>query len=545
MGANGSKILVTTRNNQVASIVGTVPAYELSGLSHDLCMTLFTKLAFKEGKEKNYRSLLEIGHEIVKKCGGVPLAVKTLASLLFMRTEESFWKFIRDNELWKLEQKENDILPALRLSYEQLPSELKRCFAYCSLYTKDHRYSDIELVQVWMAHGLVQSMDENEELEDVGMGYFKELASKCFFQDFDEKFGFIWCKMHDLFHDLALSITQNEYSIITSTTRHISKNVRHLLFPDTASLPEDLSVILHGLYRVRTIVFMSEEKDLNGKLMLDLNSSRFPYLRMLDLSHLTLEVPLQRISTLKHLRLFHLHGNSRIIKVPNSICKLQNLQALFLCQGIEEVPNNIRYLISLRFLEITTKEKQLPNNGLGCLKSLRFLLFFGCENLEYLFEDMQGLHHLRFLLINECKSLISVPRAMKYLVALKTLCICNCENLDLTIEEGNANEELSAFSLQKLIIVGLPKLVNFPHWLLEGSNYSLQLLHLEDCDNLRELPVCFQNIVSLQELRIQNCGKLRERCELKEGQDWSEIAHIPEVIIDGNNIQSPHDDNDD
>ncbi|XP_057999888.1 putative disease resistance protein RGA1 [Hevea brasiliensis] len=233
-GANGSKILVTTRSKKVASIMGTIPEpYELSGLPHDKCVALFTRCAFKEGEEKHYPNLLKIGDKIVEKCKGVPLAVKTLASLLLTNKDENYWKFIRDSELWKIEQKENDkILPALRLSYEQLPAYLKKCFAYCSFYPKDYEYTSFALIQFWMAHGLLESTNENEDLEDIGWRYFQELGSRSFFQDFEDHDWYIDCKMHDLVHDLALSLTQNEFSAITSTTTHISKSAMFVMvFP--------------------------------------------------------------------------------------------------------------------------------------------------------------------------------------------------------------------------------------------------------------------------------------------------------------------------
>ena len=85
------------------------------------------KLAFKEGEEKQYPNLLEIGNDIVEKCKGVPLAMRTLASLLYSKVDEREWKFVRDNEIWHLK-------PALRLSYNQLSFHLKQCFAYFSLY---------------------------------------------------------------------------------------------------------------------------------------------------------------------------------------------------------------------------------------------------------------------------------------------------------------------------------------------------------------------------------------------------------------------------
>jgi len=78
VGAPGSKIIVTTRSNSIASMMGNVPSYVLEGLSTKDCLSLFVKWTFKEGEEEKYPNLLEIGKEIMKKCQGVPLAVRTL-----------------------------------------------------------------------------------------------------------------------------------------------------------------------------------------------------------------------------------------------------------------------------------------------------------------------------------------------------------------------------------------------------------------------------------------------------------------------------------
>ena len=84
------------------------------------------------------------------------MAVKTLGSILYSKTDELEWISVRDNEIWKLEHEENDILPVLRLSYNKLPLYLKHCFAYCSLYPKDYEYNSVELIQSWKANGLLQ-----------------------------------------------------------------------------------------------------------------------------------------------------------------------------------------------------------------------------------------------------------------------------------------------------------------------------------------------------------------------------------------------------
>ena len=123
----------------------------------------------------------------MKKCKGVPLAVKSLGSLLYSKLDEKDWKFVKDNEMWKLERKEGDILSALQLSYNLMPSYLKECFACCSLYPKDHKYLSMELIQFWMAHDLIQkSPIENQELEDIGNQYIEKLYSRSFLEDYKD-----------------------------------------------------------------------------------------------------------------------------------------------------------------------------------------------------------------------------------------------------------------------------------------------------------------------------------------------------------------------
>jgi predicted AAA+ superfamily ATPase len=105
-GLEGSRIVVTTRSHLVVSIMGTGLTYTLERLAHNDCLSLFVEWAFKEGEDQQYPNLLEIGQEIVKKCQGVPLAIRTLGSLLFSKVDEREWESVRDSEIWKLEQKE-------------------------------------------------------------------------------------------------------------------------------------------------------------------------------------------------------------------------------------------------------------------------------------------------------------------------------------------------------------------------------------------------------------------------------------------------------
>ncbi|KAL0002062.1 hypothetical protein SO802_015843 [Lithocarpus litseifolius] len=554
-GANGSKILVTTRSPTIASMMGTMSPYNLEGLLHQKCLSLFIKWAFDEGKERQHTNLVEIGDAIVKKCKGVPLAVKSLGSLLYSKLDERDWLFVRDNEMWKLNRKEGDILSVLQLSYNQMPSYLKQCFAFLSLFPKDYKFISADLIPYWMANGLLQSPNENQDPEDIGNQYIDELYSRCFLEDYID-IGYVReFKIHDLAHDLALSSAQSECLIINCQIQNISKKVWHLSYTDNTWQNENVLKCLQKSKSLRTILFMDGVGP-STKSFVDLCLSKFRYLRVLDLSESSFEVLPSSIGTMKHLRLLDLSSNCRIQKLPNSICKLQNLQTLHLgdCENLEELPKNIRYLIRLRIFSMTTKQKCLP----GCSNSLRFLLLINCGNLESLVETMQVCTSLRLLRVDNCGGLISLLPTLKFLTMLEVLVIGNCEKLDLT--EMGDNEDDFPMSLRVLGFTGLPQLVAMPDW-IKRSAKSLQILVIQRCPNLTALPEWLVNLKSLRRLELHNCPKLSSlskgklclpalrsftisecpelirRFQPEIGEDWHKIAHASEIYLDYKRIK--------
>ncbi|XP_044509770.1 putative disease resistance protein RGA3 isoform X2 [Mangifera indica] len=542
---SGSKILVTTRSERVALIMDVVSTHKLEGLALDQCLSIFVKCAFKEGQEKQHPKLIEIGKEIVKKCGGVPLAIKALGSLLHSSTSEQEWIDVRDNEVWKLDQKENSFLPALRISYNKLSSPLKQCFVYCSIFPKDFEFFSSKLVNFWMAHGLLHAHNKNEDLENTGKQYIKELMWRSFFQDVEEldndEYKF---KIHDLMHDVATSLFQNECLIVKGSNQIASKtSYRHLFFHGVDGEVVTLNFI-RSLSNVRSVLFSSMigEDITISQSFLKLLISRFQFLRMLDLCYLSIEVVPKGIGNLKHLRYLEL-GLNPIKKLPSSIYKLQNLQYLSLlgCEQLEGLPREVKYLISLRWLDLTTMQKHLPSNGIGCLNSLRHLMIGSCSNLQYLCEDIGRLRALRRLWIAKCPSLISLPRGVRNLSSLEDLRILDCERLNLDLSTGSDNhDELNSTGppLRFLVIFDLPKLVKLPQWLLQCSTNTLGEVIISFCPELSSLPEDMNRLSSLRKLKINFCPKLTGRCKPETGEDWSKIAHIPKIQLDGEIIKS-------
>ncbi|MED6178936.1 hypothetical protein PIB30_112248, partial [Stylosanthes scabra] len=127
-GNHGSKILLTTRSEKVASVVATPELhYQLSLLSADDCWLVFLKQAHLSTDSIN-PTLEKVGKDIVKKCDGLPLAAQGLGGLLRGNSDVKSWNLILKSEIWEFSDDMVNVVPALRISYYYLPSCLKRCF---------------------------------------------------------------------------------------------------------------------------------------------------------------------------------------------------------------------------------------------------------------------------------------------------------------------------------------------------------------------------------------------------------------------------------
>ncbi|XP_027351098.1 putative disease resistance protein RGA3 [Abrus precatorius] len=545
---NDCKIIVTTRSDRVADIVKTVTKINLQVLPEEECLQLFFKCAFQEEGEANKRPRLqEIGKEIVAKCKGLPLAIVTLGCILRSQEDENEWKRIRDSKIWEIDNKKDDeILPALRLSYSQLPSPLKQCFSYCAIFPKGHEYCPIELIPIWMAHGLLQPTNENEDPECLGELYFRQLISMSFFQ-FEDEFGspfqdevlkvlgYEGYKMHDLIHDLAMSTMNGETTVMSSASTHVNEKVRHISISiNSDQLPllplKKNKVQSFGRWHTQGSITTTEP-------FVKWIFKEFKYLRVLDLQDLEFQFLPDCFDKMKHLRYLNLSLCSELKKLPKSISKLYNLQTLILdgCDTLEELPKNLRNLINLRIFFITAQIRNLCFVDIRFFRSLQILMISSCDNLEV------------------------IPCDLSHLVSLKKLIIMGCEKLVRFEDEGEnegrgkQNEVAKDMNLQTFVILESPELINLPNWLRRSTKTlqqicisetsltalpewlpnatSLNSLYIRDCEKLLSLPENMDHCRSLQKLVIIGCRNLSERYGKYVGPERSKIAHVPNVYV--------------
>ena len=355
-GASGSRIVVTTRNQHVATLMGAFFIHPLSHLSDDDCWLLFAKHAFwTSNYEEDFK---EIGEEIAKKCKGLPLAAKTLGGLLLSKEKEE-WNRILNSKLWDLPE-DNCILPALRLSYYYLPWHLKRCFNYCSMFPKGYEFNKDKLILLWMAEGFLQSPTDKETMEQRGREYFHQLLSRSFFQK--SSHNELCFVMHDLINDLAL-LTSGEFycKFEDGKPSDFLRKERHFVcladqldgpekFRDSISKFKDLRTFLP----LRTVSNMSRTTGIS-RVFCDEWLPKLKNLRVLSFSCYAITKLPDSLSEMIHLRYLDL-SQTLIAKLPRSTCLLFNLQTLLLsgCRQLTMLPaESLGLLINLRYFELS------------------------------------------------------------------------------------------------------------------------------------------------------------------------------------------------
>ncbi|KAL5102431.1 hypothetical protein RYX36_006758 [Vicia faba] len=532
-GSKGSSILVSTRDKDVAAIMGTCQDHHLSGLSEDECWLLFQEYAFGHEKEKQAK-LVAIGKEIIKKCGGLPLAAQALGGLMHSRTTEKEWLEIKDSELWTLPD-ENMILPALRLSYTYLTPTLKQCFSFCAIFPKDTEMNKEDLIHLWMANGFISSR-ENLEVEDVGNMVWNELCQKSFFQDIkiDADSEDISFKMHDLVHDLAQLVTGPECMIIKNTNIDLSRSTHHISF-DYRNLVSINKETFRNIESLRTLY---------GLKTYDCHtffpSCHFPNNNSLRVL-LICSAMLESVESFTHLRYLELYGFSNLEPISNSIHTLRYLEILKFKSfwKIRYLPKNLSRLQNLRHLVIEdchVLSSIFPNIGkLCCLRTLS--VFIVRRKIGYSLAELRDLQLGGKLRIEGLKNVDSSSEAREANLMgkkdLQELCLSwskGTEGPSTSAEE--VIEALQPHSNLKRLKIDLYDGISLPSWISMLSN--LASLELSSCDNCVLLSP-LGKLPSLKKIRLHQMNNVlyMNEDEPHHGLEETFFPYLEELYLDG------------
>ncbi|VAI11212.1 unnamed protein product [Triticum turgidum subsp. durum] len=113
-------------------------------------------------QENDVQNLRRIGLEIVRKCDGLPLAIKVTASVVETKERtHNEWRKIMERSAWSMCNLPIELRSALHLSYDDLPRHLKPCFLCLILYPEDQYMYRDDLIRLWVAEGFVEEKKTN------------------------------------------------------------------------------------------------------------------------------------------------------------------------------------------------------------------------------------------------------------------------------------------------------------------------------------------------------------------------------------------------
>ncbi|KAK1317074.1 putative disease resistance RPP13-like protein 1 [Acorus calamus] len=536
-----SRVLITTRNGEIARQMGAVYTHQMELLSDNDGFSLLCKVVSggRDSMEID-QSMKDVGMKIVEKCKGLPLAIRAIGGILNKRkVTESAWKLVLSSAMWSNPSLEVETV--LQFSYLDLPPYLKPCFLYCTLFPEDYKITRTKLSRMWIAEGFVKA--EGELLmEDLADSYYEELITRSLLQVVHvSTIGCsivedIVCQMHDLVRERAISIAQGKHIYC------------HLQGSKVLSQKPRRSSTIAGVESVKGLKYIP----LRSLLGFDKTSREIPqdlfgklrYLRVLDLSMIFIEQLPDSIGKLVQLRYLDL-SFSKIVELPDSLCNLQYLQTLNLTALVifsVKLPNCLRRLQELRHLNVQKMHLLDEDHdvivpaGIGELVHLQTLNRFtihdnsnkddegGCSNIHEL-GSLSRLKILKIFGLNMIQSGAEAKKAkIKDKARLRTLELWwdrrdNQLEYESRPDVGEMKRVVEVFeelcpppSLQELYVNGfyaqeLPSWMRLPSYSLQNLVYlRLNFIwYLEQLPSLGHLPNLERLHISKNE-KIVNIG---------------------------------------
>ncbi|PHU03926.1 hypothetical protein BC332_29177 [Capsicum chinense] len=432
---------------------------------------------------KEHPELEKVAKQIAAKCKGLPLALKTLAGMLRSESKVEGWRRILTSEIWDLQDEDKGILPALMLSYNELPPHLKPCFSYCAIFPKDYPFRKEQVVHLWIANGFVVPQPE----------------------------------LH----------LQNCVRLEECQGSHMLEQSRHLSYSMGRGGEFEKLTPVNKLEQLRTLLPVNIQHHWRiglSKRVLHNILPRLTSLRALSLSDYTIkQLPAALFIKFKLLRFLDL-SRTEIKKLPDSICALYNLETLLLssCTYLEELPLQIEKLINLRHLDIRNTSCLKVPLHLRMLKTLQVLV--GAKYLlsgpcGWRMEDLGEAHYFYgSLSILGLQNVVDRREAQKAKMRDKN----SVEKLSLEWSESDADnsqtereilDELRPHTDIKELQISEYRGTQFPNWLADDSFLKLLVqLSLINCKDCFFLPALGQ-LPCLKFLSIREMHSITEITE--------------------------------
>ncbi|KAG8492405.1 hypothetical protein CXB51_009685 [Gossypium anomalum] len=508
----GCKIVLTTRERKVVQKMGCKEV-QVALLSDDEAYQLFLSKVGEDLLSAD-PTIQPIMKEMVKECGGLPLAIVTVAIAMNGVHDPHRW----NDALIEL-KRGSDVL---KTSYDNLSIPERDCFLHCVLYPKDYRIPKDEIIEYWIEEGLLAEMKSREEMKSEGHAYLQRILDSSLLLGTNGKNIVM---MHDIVRDMALSLIEKRF--LVKAGMELNELTNEL---EKASDVQKISLMDNFISEIPPQ--MSPKSTKLTTLLLSGNSLE--------------EIPESFFSHMNALKYLDLSRNP-IKSLPNSISNLKNLTSLLLseCENLEEMPS-LSKLVDLKKLNLEkTRIKEVPQ-GMECLVKLWYLNLRFISHLEEiprgLLPNLQGLQHLAI------HPTLSRPEEIMELNKLETFEGRFADLQDLS-KYVDFLWKQSKRTIKYFILVGKTveyKLYSCTNYVTikdcntEGSRvlpWNVEEFGIEKCNDLSSLNGVsgLQEATLLRKCRIEECEGLESvfssRCPQLENLESLVLRHLKNLNV--------------
>ncbi|KAG5549558.1 hypothetical protein RHGRI_014775 [Rhododendron griersonianum] len=535
----GSKIIITTRREQLLGAYEFYKVHRLESLSDKDSLELFSWHAFGECCPNNGYG--EVSKRMVSYCGGLPLAIKILGSSLSGKCLD-VWK----SQLEKLKViPDNQILEKLRISYDSLQDDHDKhlflnlaCFFVGS--DKDSIVTILDGCEFYTVVGIQNLVDRC--LISIGKSntlvmhhLLQEMGREIVHQESPKEPGkrsILW-NHKDAFNVLRENTGTSEIEGIKLDMCALKENIyasavsggnRRCRYDEFYEKPL-LSNLSGLLKRYGFSIFFShlEPTDTENSFSVALDSDAFARmnkLKLLQLNGVHISGPYRKFP--KGLRWLCWHG-FLLQSIPGDF-PLESVVALDMQYSrLKNVWDGTKFLGLLKILNLSHSYNLVKTPDVSEVPNLERLVLKSCTSLVEVHESIGRLEKLVLLNLEGCKSLRNLPRSICMLKHLETLVISGCSNLDRLPKNMGHMESLTVLKVDGIDLnqsfptneqVNTVQSFIWPWWLKPRESLeiswtslprSLVKLSLANC-NLSEddIPIDLSNLCSLKELNLSD-----------------------------------------
>ncbi|XP_042487953.1 probable disease resistance protein At4g27220 [Macadamia integrifolia] len=378
-------VIITTRLLDVCGDMNAQCNVEVKDLPEADAFRLFRMIAGEECVDSSKR--YDVAKEVVKECGGLPVAIVTVGKAL-RNKDRTVWVDAITQLKEVIPSRIPGMLPrvfsSIKYSYDRLQNlETQLCFLFCCLFPEDFIISEDDLLPYVLGENIFEATETMKKARNRLHTVLETLKWSCLLLNVDEKQGCV--RMHDVVRDVAIWIAKEDHGFIVEVGKGLKE------WPDN----------MKNLQKCKRLSLMHNKISKLPEQM----SSYFQLMTTLSLRHNPkIEIPSESFEGMISLKVLDLQYTN-----------------------IPSIPPSFSKLTELRVLRLAIMRGKIDLSLLGNMKKLEMLHLSHCY-LRTLPQEIGGLTNLKYLDLSRNYSLIIPRKVLSRLSRLEEIDLSECFN---------------------------------------------------------------------------------------------------------------------